>query len=528
MELSYVRKEWFLTRRPYHKLTPYDQFYLKICRDLYRIIRRAIGNHEYSNSDSRELAFRITAYFEDVVNGIGLWQAVVDHFKDVYGKRIPFFSSEQLAEWEEEYDDINPADIHFLIYQYFAVLHREQYRVSYVDVLCIDMLRDEIVDYLDAIEEVRLTDFYTTFLRVPDDFFELKDVLSWLVYDSYLFGHEFSARLANVEEELLEDADPSMLERINMLRYAEKDRLMFTVPSALGALHPLDVWAGMLTDRPGDRALLLGLKEQVYGVFEIEGETDTHYQFRHTYTCERYQVAKHSFGGVYEAKYAQTKLVNFRGEYLITGLIFDPFDSTKSVDIRAYNERYQYQFLRHHGGFRTQLAESLKLQYDSAIEFFGTPWNVFPSKKAFAERMDLFLKWQYQRAKKKNPRLNEEPGTFPMTTDEEESSVLYFVSEDWTAEVIYSPEEVDACVARFNTVYEYFYSDLLTRGFATTRLLRYLFKHRRIDQKRQKGADFGWLGDALDFEALLHIYFPEEFSTYLPPRMTFKGFEVDR
>src|SRR5690606_13942602 len=131
-------------------------------------------------------------------------------FKDVYDKRIPFFSKAQLDEWEEDYDDINPADIHFLIYQHYAVLHRESYEVSYFNVVAIDMLRDEIVDYLDAIEEVKLTDFYTTFLQVPDDFFELKDVLSWLVYESYLFGGEFSARLSNFEEELLEDADPSM------------------------------------------------------------------------------------------------------------------------------------------------------------------------------------------------------------------------------------------------------------------------------------------------------------------------------
>lgn len=528
MELSYVSKEWFLARKPYHRLTVYDQFYLKICRDLYRIIRRAIGNHESSNSESRELAYRITAYFEDVVNGIGFWEVVVGHFKKAYGKRIPFFSKVQLDEWEEDYEDINPADIHFLIYQHFAVLHRENYKVSYVDVLCIDMLREEIVDYLDAIEEVKLTDFYSTFLQVPDDFFELKDVLSWLVYESYLFGNEFSARLIDFEGKLLEEADPSMLERINMLRYAEKDRLMFTVPSALGALHPLDIWAGALKDKPSDRALLLGLKEQVYGVFEIEAETDTHYQFRHSYTHERYAVAKSSFGDLYDAKYAQAKLVNFRGEYLITGLIFEPFDFSKPVDISAYNERYQYPFLRHHGGFRQKLAETLKKQYHTAMEFFGTPWNVFPSKKIFAERMDTFLKWQYQCAKEENDELNDEPGSFPMPDDAEESTVLYFVSDDWTVEVIYSPEEMDECVVGFKTVYEYFYSDLLTRGFATTRLLRYIFKHRRIHQPRRNGADFGWLDDILDFEALLHIYFPEEFSTYLPPRLTIKGFEVNR
>lgn len=61
---------------------------------------------DLSKEDCRELAYNLTAYFEDRVNDIGFWDALVSLHKRKFGKRLPFFDTERLKEEEHTCDDI--------------------------------------------------------------------------------------------------------------------------------------------------------------------------------------------------------------------------------------------------------------------------------------------------------------------------------------------------------------------------------------------------------------------------------------
>ena len=117
---KFMNIHWYIKQKPYSPHSDYDVFYLKICRRLFSIIEEMVNKYkdevDLDEEECRELAYKFTAYFEDQVNSIGFWQSLVDLHKKHFGKRLPFFDKKTLQQQEEEWEDILPADIHYLAY----------------------------------------------------------------------------------------------------------------------------------------------------------------------------------------------------------------------------------------------------------------------------------------------------------------------------------------------------------------------------------------------------------------------------
>src|SRR5688572_28906700 len=117
---KFININWYMQRKPYQNHSNYDIFYLYICRDLFKIIDRVVKEYrstvDLNEEHCRELAYTFTSYFEDRVNNIGFWDALIALHRKHFGKRLPFFDKKTLEQQEEDYDDIMPEDIHYLSY----------------------------------------------------------------------------------------------------------------------------------------------------------------------------------------------------------------------------------------------------------------------------------------------------------------------------------------------------------------------------------------------------------------------------
>ncbi len=525
MDFHYITKEWFLQQKPYDRFSEYDYFYLRICRDLYKMIIAKTAGSEFRYEYSRGLAYRMTSYFEDVVNGIGLWKSVTDHHQLIYGKRVPFFTKAQLNAWEEEYDDINPGDVYFLVLQYHVTLQREGYGFEKTN---IKLLSDDIFAYLDDIEEVKLTDFYEDFFQPADDYYYVKNLLSWVTMKSYLFGAEFDGKVQEIREDLLERG-PLLDEREKMFFYAEQDRLMFTVPSSLSALFPLQVLAGCMRGDEKVKAGILSLKDRISGLFYFEQAGSKYYVFRHSYTGEIYNVLCSSTSGPLDpsaASWLQTTLVKFNDEYHITGVLFEPFPpNTPLSEINSYNEARQFEFLKHDQKYRDALRSSVQFQYEQSTEFFGSAWILFETKEAFEEQMNAFYQWQYEKSAKEGNSKRKEAPVFNASGIPDGQSIGYFVSKVENAEFIYSPEALIENVKTFTTVMDYFRSGVLTDEGLSAELLAYLHGEEFPATDKRRAEDFGALDSPAEFGALLRLYFPDDFSEFKMPRLTIMGYK---
>ena len=89
-----ININWYMEQKPYPVHSSYDVFYLDICRRLFSIIEELAIEHEDSidldEEDCRDLAYVLTAYFEDQVNDFGFWKSLVLMHKNLFGKRLPF------------------------------------------------------------------------------------------------------------------------------------------------------------------------------------------------------------------------------------------------------------------------------------------------------------------------------------------------------------------------------------------------------------------------------------------------------
>src|SRR5699024_622211 len=272
---KFININWYMDRKPYSPHTEHDVFYLKICRDLFTIIKNQFSRYgsyiRVGDEDLRELAYILIAYFEDKTNGIGFWDSLTALHIKQFGKRLPFFEKEVLNKEEEDYFDIFPTDIYYLLFVSYFIQSttREEGKplIAFEDSFFRELAM-LIFTYLDEIEEVSETEFYESYLIPTKDYFKLKGKLHWFVFNSYLTRIEFSRKIQDFfarQEERGENA-PQYL-------YAEEDRLMCEEPSSFSAFYPLDILAGAMRCNERVKEELAGLKLRPYGIFNVQNKT---------------------------------------------------------------------------------------------------------------------------------------------------------------------------------------------------------------------------------------------------------------
>lgn len=534
---KFISINWYIDRKPYKISTEIDLFYLRICRDLFILIDRLVHKHqdvvEMDQDDCREMAYIFTAYFEDQVSEIGLWKALTELHKKHFGKRVPFFDPEVLRQQEEYFGDILPADIHYLAY------------ISYRNMLTFDddkpvvmfntpfllELTECVFDYLEAREEVFVTDFYNEFLQPESDILKFKYQLNWFVYKSYLTGLEFSRKLDDHSWNLSEQETGD--EEIRSMIYAEQDRLLFEVPSSLTAFFPIDILAGVMRCNEKKKQEISNLKWRPHGIFQIKKETTEFYHFFHTATGEEFEVRIDSFDRPVKSPmdtYWITTLIRWNDEYHISGLcISSPY---KGEAIDHQNLRFQHRFQTHFEPYRKHLIKTAEEYSERAIRFFGNELVVFDSGYQLQDKLNEFHQWYFDTVVDQSKVQGEKkPVIFNLPPDMlNTNGIALFIPQKDGFEFVFEHREL-LHLLQTKEVGDLTFEDLETQFVKLSgeapgaNYWQYLYKNFSIPNL---SALLKCPVDSEeDFDALLHIYKSEDFSPLkLPAFSTFTSEEI--
>jgi hypothetical protein len=135
----------------------------------------------------RDISLISTAYFEDVVSGLGLFAGFRKIHGQISGKKLPFFTL------DENYldNEINIEDLQFLIWTIMQESVNEEAKAQFLSIenpgiMMIASIIMEVLEkeYETAPENEKLHDLLHG--HIYDDFFEFRSLLAWLHYDSYL------------------------------------------------------------------------------------------------------------------------------------------------------------------------------------------------------------------------------------------------------------------------------------------------------------------------------------------------------
>jgi hypothetical protein len=192
---SIYMQRW-LSFHPYEMPHQSDYYYLELCNEIYKVL----GYGEFpdeeiqiSEEQKKDLACFIACYFEDVISGPGLWHAFVTQTNELYGTYLPFFDPNPEEYYAEE---INPEDIHFLLWYYLSMIFCDDSVISPSFNEWSDHSA-QIFEILEREYEVAPESFnLKQFFRLSPgelDFYLLRDKLKWIMLDSwlhYFLGYE--------------------------------------------------------------------------------------------------------------------------------------------------------------------------------------------------------------------------------------------------------------------------------------------------------------------------------------------------
>ncbi len=525
-----------MQRKPYDIHSVADVFYLKICRKLFAIIDDLSIEHENNielgEENCRDLAYVITAYFEDVVNEIGFWQSVVDLNKKYFKKRLPFFDAPELEEEEQSSDDIVSADIHYLLYINYAAMVNgdEEKEFVFFESAFFRKATESIYNYLADIEEVHTTPFYEKYLVPDEDFIDFKNKLMWFALEGYITGVEFILRMEDFSLELHEqDTDKDMFPAV---MYAETDRLIFEQPSVITAYTALEIFTGALRCTEAKKEEIRSLKLRPYGIFHIQNESAAHITFLHTATGEEFKVLKSSFANPPvsdENEYWLTTLAKWDNDHYVSGLCFaSPY---KGEEIYNFNLQTQQSIQKHFPPYREQIIKTATDFRNKASSYFGKELVEFSSGKELQNNLVSFNEWYFKNVTDSSKLTNnKKPGKMPAVKElMDAGEVALFIPPADGFEIIYVHkillETLQMCAPEKASWREIknVTDAMLTNGISKE---YWLYIKKQFDLPNLSLFLQCDVEDDRDFEALLRIYKPNDFSASKLPR--FKTFTSEK
>ena len=304
-----------------------DYYYLKLCNEIYNMLRDDdFPDEEISISDEQKknLACFVTGYFEDVISGPGLWKAFITQVSELYGTYLPFFDPDP-----EEYfpDEINPEDIHFLLWYYLSMVLSDDSIIS--------PLIYEWSDYSNRIFEILEREYETApenfnlkqlFNVSPEEnnFFMIKEKLKWIMLDSWLH-HFLGKELEEITDDtFIDDEEKPMPEESRAIYlYDTMDTFVLSRHTPLLARQGKEWLAYALgKDHPLYESLL-EMGEKKSGFYLYIGTEGDDLLFEHIATGTRLKVTSRSMdvptGNEPGRSISFAGFVKWRGEWWFSG-----------------------------------------------------------------------------------------------------------------------------------------------------------------------------------------------------------------
>lgn len=172
--------DWSLTH-PMVIVCGGDKFYADLANELQSVIIDMPLPPDLPNGFIKETAMSISAYLEDLVSDIGIWNNLRLMYKNFYGKPLPFYDCSHDDYYE---DDLNIEDIKVLVWQAFNRCGQPEGRVFSPYSMGVEQIAERtynlLIDKFDkAPQAIRVRDAVRKVLR-DHDYFMLRALGYWL------------------------------------------------------------------------------------------------------------------------------------------------------------------------------------------------------------------------------------------------------------------------------------------------------------------------------------------------------------
>lgn len=204
MKKQHIFLNDWLDIHPYINALPSDFYFVKLANRLFEELDERTPEDVRTN-----IALFVAAYLEDVISGLGLWNAFVEGHRRLYGRNLPFYD----AGGNYECGCINVEDVRFIIWY---TCQKKMKRGIYLDPLSVEVsaeadklygILDEVYD--DAPENPLLENFFGSFDGKEDALRKL----DWLFGLTYLTCPSMSAYVDDISfaDKLIVPAGPLAL-----------------------------------------------------------------------------------------------------------------------------------------------------------------------------------------------------------------------------------------------------------------------------------------------------------------------------
>ncbi len=192
---------------------PTDSYYTQLANKIFRGIDE-YKSKEITSADMKRFALAVTAYFEDVISGLGMWRSFIEKHRQLYGKWLPFYDTSM--DYYE--DEINLEDVKLVLWMNMMDIRKGRIvnpENPFLEMVALKSFAILLEEYESApANDILVTSLFSD--RLMDNFMLVKSVLAWMAERSYLFGvspktkREIQATAEGLDKTLAMDKNPGL------------------------------------------------------------------------------------------------------------------------------------------------------------------------------------------------------------------------------------------------------------------------------------------------------------------------------
>ena len=320
------------TLHPYSGSAPTDLYYITLANKVLAAIRAVETSLEESDyrkideTEQKELACILTAYFEDIISQTGIFQAFTRIHGKRFGKPLPFYTL------DEDYTpgEINIEEVQFLVWHYHMQLNNLDIPYSPTldtfAAIASDVMEIFETEYESAPENEKLLQYFRIDEKESHNLYALHARFLWLCTQSYLFFNN-GFLLEDQAETLAEEAkeagmDEQIPDMVNLLC----NDFGFNHVTEFMQLTPPRWLAEVLGKDSPLYASLSSMGHKYTGYFRYENADETITRFRHIATDRIIEATNRSLIGFPRnmkdpSLILRTGFIQWNGEWWLSGQI---------------------------------------------------------------------------------------------------------------------------------------------------------------------------------------------------------------
>ncbi len=289
-----IYKDSWLDLKPYDKIVATDYYYLNLCNEVKDMIVYG-GNFDelvsyLEEEDIDYLSCLLTSYFEDIISGSNIWNTFVKIHKRMYGKFLPFYDTD--VYYEEE---INSQDISFLIWYFLNIIQDEMLVSPYHGFILV--IAESVMELFDnAWDDAPENEVLKTYYQMEeneDNYYTAREMISKILFETYLFHPDTQRRLVEEEKEL----DEKMEDKENILLYLREaqDDFLHSAHTRLFNLKGKEWAAEILGDEHPLSRDFRNMSPRIAGLFLYKGQDEKDVFVEHIASGMRFNMTQKSF-----------------------------------------------------------------------------------------------------------------------------------------------------------------------------------------------------------------------------------------